>query len=314
MTWDRGLPDHPSIGTARGYRLWRALPAAAASRIIGQAAAEGGDASDDPARPRIIQVGEHTVLQRASAYWELAGDQLAVTLPAYARTVTTLQDSTAAGPADEMFMVEAFDDSSHHWFSDTLTGHSVDNLPPGPLSSAAGFYETNATSLFWGGVSDADLCCYQVFRGLTSGFEPDESNLVGTTGEVTFTDAYGSPAYYRIAALDVHGNLGPSSLVSPEDIADTRADTPLVWSLGARWIARAGAIELTLDLPQSDEGRLELFDVVGRRLWSEPFRADAAQRYVVRTAGGVTLPSGVVFARAVSRTGDVLTARVVVLR
>jgi hypothetical protein len=71
---------------------------------------------------------------------------------------------------------------------------------------------------------------------------------------------------------------------------------------------------LALDVPRADEGTLTLFDVAGRLLWSAPFRAAAARTLAFTVRGGAIPGSGVVFARARSASGQVLTTRAVVLR
>lgn len=304
VTWNASIADHPATNAATGYHVWRALPGSMVASL----------ATVRPEGEGTFKVGDRTLMFRANVFWEQAGSQSAATLPSYALTVPTLQDSMAGAPGDQSFMVEAYDDSSHHWFSSTLNAHSVDNLAPAAITSAAGIYGSGATTLYWGGVSDADLCCYEVFRGTSPAFVPSDANRITSTDQVSFVDPYGTPAYYRIAARDIHGNRGASALVIPAGTLAADADAPRAWALHSRWNASGRTLELALDLPQSAEGRLDLFDVTGRRLWSAPYRVEAARSLQFRVAGGTELPAGVVFARATDTSGRALTSRAVVLR
>ncbi|HET7224909.1 MAG TPA: hypothetical protein VFK69_04255 [Candidatus Eisenbacteria bacterium] len=303
--WNAGSNDFPAIGVVTGYRAWRSVPGTMAARLarVHPTSAAGTFAFQG-----------RTLLAHADAYWEMVGEEPAAELASYALTVPTGQDSTVASNADESFMIEAYDDSSHIWWSTPLTGHSVDNLAPPAPSSAAGYYAAaqNSTTLYWGGSSAPDLCCYDVFRGSSPDFVASPATRIGTTSGVTYTDVYG-PAWYRIGARDVHGNLGPTALVLPAGTAAVGDGAgPRAWELRAAF--RAGVLELALDVPRADEGALELFDVAGRMLWSAPFRAAAARSLAFTVQGGAVPGSGVVFARARSASGQVLTTRVVVLR
>lgn len=301
VTWGASIADHPAARAATGYRVWRALPDGALASF----------ASARPAGDGIFRAAGRMLLAHANSFWEMAGEQPASTLPSYALTVATLQDSMAGSPADQSFMVEAYDDSTHHWFSDALVAHSVDNLPPSAIASATGVFASGSTALQWSAVSDADLCCYEVYRGSTAGFVPSDANRVHSTNDQFWTDAHGTTAYYRIAAVDVHGNRGPSALVVPAGVAAVGENAPTRWALRAAWAA--GAVELALDAPQADEGFVELFDVTGRRLWKASYRAEAAGTLRFRAMSAGLSRSGVVFARATATTGRPLVTRAVVL-
>ena len=302
VTWNASIADHPAAAVATEYLVWRALPA---SEVVSLEDAQplGGGVYLDEGR---------TLLLYESLFWELAGEQAASTLPSYAMTVPTMLDSVAGNPADQSFMVEAVDDSNHHWFSAVLIGHSVDNLPPGAVQGASLLYSGGTSSLYWGGVSDADLARYEVFRGFTPGFVPSDANRIGTTTTTTFSDPHGLPAYYRIAARDVHGNLGPSSLA--QGTVGVEDGAPVTWELRSNWDRRRTSLDLTLDVPHADQGRIELFDVSGRRLWGSEYRSEAARSFRFQVDGAAALKSGLVFVRASSASGRQLVSRTVLVR
>ena len=304
--WNSSAADQPGVGVATDYRVWRSVPPGTAAQF----------ATLRPKADGVFRVGNRTLLVRANTYWEMVGDAPAAQLASYALTVPTAQDSMAGSSADESFMVEALDDSSHHWFSGTLTAHSVDNLAPGAISSATGYYSSGTTTLYWGGNGATDLCCYDVFRGTSAGFTPSSANRIGTTTNVTFADPAGSPLWYRIAARDIHGNLGPSALVLPNGALDAGGpEPPHVWALHSTWQRGDRVLALAVDVPQADHGRIELFDVAGRRLWSQTFHTTAPQSLSMRVTGhDVALAPGLVLVRLRAESGRTLVARALVLR
>jgi hypothetical protein len=299
-TWSPSVADHPGARAARGYRVWRALPASAQSALTRSRPTEDG----------VFVAGDRTLLALTGTYWELAGEQPAATLPGYARTVPTGMDSVAGNSADQSYMVEAYDDSSHHWFSNTLVGHSVDNLAPAMVSPVAGHYANGSTALYWGGVPDADLSAYEVFRGTSPSFVPSPANRIATTTGLSWDDPAGSPALYRIAARDIHGNLGPSALVVPDGTVDVESSGPRAWRLSADW--RSGTLQMALDVPRADDGRVEVMDVAGRRVWESAFQTDGARALEFRVAPSARR-GGLLYVRATSTSGAVITRKVVVL-
>jgi hypothetical protein len=72
---------------------------------------------------------------------------------------------------------------------------------------------------------DPDLMGYQVYRSTSSGFQLNKSNLLALSFDTSYTDGFVSPGqtyYYRIAGVDVHGNLGtPSSELSQTALSAT---------------------------------------------------------------------------------------------
>jgi hypothetical protein len=73
-------------------------------------------------------------------------------------------------------------------------------------------------------------------------------------------------------------------------------------------------LELAIDVPRADEGRVELFDVAGRALWSVPFRTSGPRSLtfaIGRT--DIALMAGVVFARLRAVSGRSLRTRTVVV-
>ena len=102
---------------------------------------------------------------------------------------------------------------------------SPDAVPPsapGTLSATGGLGQIG---LSWGAATDnVGVSKYDVFRSTASGFTPSAANRVAQPAGTTYSDT-GLPAgtyFYRVAAEDQAGNIGPSS---NEASATATADT-----------------------------------------------------------------------------------------
>ena len=102
--------------------------------------------------------------------------------------------------------------------------------PDGVLPSAPGVLVGSgglgSASLSWGAASDnVGVVRYNVHRGTTAGFTPSLGNRVGQPAGTSFSDtglAAGS-YYYRVAAEDAAGNVGPFSNEAAATVGDTVA-------------------------------------------------------------------------------------------
>jgi hypothetical protein len=226
-------------------------------------------------------------------------------------TLATVSDSAAGGPANTVYMVEAVDASSHNFSSLPDSGHSVDNLPPAtPLGFVAALMPlSETTQLNWNANTEPDLAAYELYRGASAGFVPGPSNRVAT---VTRTDHIDTSAgqYYKLAAIDVHGNRSGFALITPGGTLDTPGEVApreLALALGSSNPARGGAV-LRYELPARGRVSLAIFDVNGRMVRELASGEIAAGRFTTRWDGrasnGVAASSGMYFARLTSLGGE----------
>ena len=139
-------------------------------------------------------------------------------LPNYQIVVPTLEDSTASGTHYFRYIVVAqTSDLNQYYVSAIDSGYSVDNLAPiPPAGLLASVLSGPQVKLIWNSPSDPDVGSYSIYRSTTSEFTPAAGNKIGTSFSTVFTDSNplsGDLAYYRIIAVDVHGN---GSLPSPQ--------------------------------------------------------------------------------------------------
>ena len=123
---------------------------------------------------------------------------------------------------------------------------------PGTLTSAGG---VGQVGLSWGASTDnVGVVRYDVYRGTTAGFAPTAANRIAQPTSTAYTDGNLAPGtyYYKVAAEDAAGNLGPPSNeatgTSSADITPPSAPG----NLGAS--ANGGTVTLTWSASNDDVG------------------------------------------------------------
>ncbi len=291
-----------------GYRGWRALGTALASKAAAREAV--------PDAP--FEIEGRVVVPHANQYWEMVGEAPAAQWPTYALTLPTGQDSSAAGHADESFMVEAYDDSLHHWWSGVKVAHSVDDLAPAMPAPFTGNYAGGVSYLYWNANVEPDLAGYRLYRGNTPGFVPGPGNRIATPAEPGWVDPAGGPAIYKLSAVDQHGNESPFATLTPSGALAVGDDVPraVALSLVGANPSRGGA-SLRLALPTAQRVKLAVYDAAGRQVRSLVDGDRAAGAWTVGWDGideaGRAAPSGLYFAR-LRCAGRSLAVRIVTLR
>jgi hypothetical protein len=151
-------------------------------------------------------------------------------LDAYQYAAATTADSGSAGEAPHWFKVRANTFMSDYWWeSPVVRCHSVDNISPAPIFglAAARSFEPVGLALSWEPNGEADLGHYAVYRGADADFQPGSENLIAAPDEAAYLDEgwrRDVGYWYKIAAVDVHGNESGYALLAPETITDV--DTP----------------------------------------------------------------------------------------
>jgi len=182
VSWERSCFDEYPLQTITHYSVWSRLP-------------------DDPDR------AGWTYLDEVPAYYQ----------EEYGFNAASYEDWTGGAPfpLTEYKVMAHTDDHWVFWESEVRRGCSVDNLAPGAPLTLLGLPDNVNVLLSWeaSGYHDEDLAHYNVYRGTTPGFTPDENSLIGTTLDIEYTDP--SPGsgtfYYVVAGEDLHGNVGDPS-------------------------------------------------------------------------------------------------------
>ena len=211
-------------------------------------------------------------------------------------------------------MIEADQSSGGlFWSSAPDSGYSVDNLPPAAVTPFTGTYSAGTVSLHWGVSSAADFAEYLVYRGSAPDFVPAPGNLVVSQPDTGATD-HAPLQYYKLAAEDVHGNLGPYTLLQLSGTTDVGGSAGYAFALnGVRPNPSSGrALSVYFTLPSDERASLEVLDVAGRRVLGREVGTLGAGPHSVDLNRGRTLPSGVYLVR-LTQGARVLSTRAAVL-
>jgi hypothetical protein len=300
------------------YFIWRQVPSSLAQAALARGARVLPAGATPEGTPRgAIRA---TTSATGTYYWELVDGQVAQGFPGYSYVAPTTCDSVAGANPRTAFMIEARGAQAQQWwFSDPDSGYSVDNLAPATPSPFTGQYLGGTTRLHWGVSTAADFATFRLYRGTTVGFVPAAGNLVVSKVDTGYVDVAGSPYYYKVCAVDIHGNVSAYAFLQPSGTAGVPPGTlphELALSAPAPNPLR-GASTLRLALPRAAHVSLAVFDQQGRRVRTladgelaageHPFTWDG------RDDGGRAVASALYFVR-LETGGRAISRRLVVVR
>lgn len=218
---------------------------------------------------------EAALLGLPEGEWESVAYWFATRDTAYYVAVPTKSDSTEAGIPWETYLVTAHTAVAGVFIaSEPAAGYSVDNLSPAMTEGFAGEETASPPGLrlAWTPNPAPDLWKYDIHRGGDAGFTPDASNLVGSTGGTEYHDGEwleSNRYFYKLVAVDRHGNISPAATLAPGDVKVAT----LLQSYAA---ALAGScVEISWTLSEIDDGAI--FEMMRAEGADAPFaRLEAA--------------------------------------
>jgi len=251
-----------------------------------------------------------------TVFWEfLTSLQAFHFLSGYSYTAPTTGDSTGTSNPLTQFMVVAVNSTgSQHWPSQPDSGYSVDNVAPATPSPFTGTFDGMSAHLHWQPNPDADVAEYRLHRGTTSTFVPGPGNLVSAQADTGYVDVVSQPYFYKLSAVDVHGNESPFAFVAMPGALNV-VDRSLSGSLSLRVEGQVGARPVIhFVVPRTSELVLTLYDALGRRvltLWRGTLPTGEHERtWDGNDERGRRSPSGVYFVR-LTDGHDVRVARII---
>jgi hypothetical protein len=313
------------------YSIWRAIDQASFL-----AATTGGMARGKVVEPTAARSSfdrDTYMVQRTSTgefFWQWIGEQIATYSPAYGFAAQTQFDSVSVNPGIHYFRVIAHHtwDQFIFWESNPDSGYSVDNIAPGsPFLLAAVRAGGSDVDLEWNssGQSEPDFMEYWVYRGLVSGFPADAGHFLMSAPDTLATDNNADPgtAYYsRVVAVDIHENQSDDSNEAMVDAVATGVGNDTPRPLALQLLPNSPnpfnhTTVVRFGLPEASDVVLDVFDVTGRRVYTER-RAHVPAgwqnlSYDGRDARNVPLPSGVYFFR-VTAGGVTAASKMVISR
>lgn len=214
LSWNACWLDVSPTNGVTDYRVWRSVPPNAVAD-----AARGGAAAPEPAEGATAGFGQRvrtSLVCDRTIYWELVATQIARRLSGYSLVIPTTSDSVAGSNPPTLFMVEArSSDGVSFWDSPVDSGYSVDNLSPPAPSPFIARYDGSDVVLHWLPSRAPDFAEFRLYRGGAINFVPGPSNLVFAGRDTGLVDRSGLGGFYKLAAVDVHGNVGHFAMVSP---------------------------------------------------------------------------------------------------
>lgn len=310
LSWDASALDvDPLFETIAEYWVLRESPTAAAKAAV----ARGARVLSSPGDP--IEAGRRNLLLDAAGAppgaWEFLAATPAFRADSYSYVAATTSDSVAGSNPLTRFVVQARNATgTQWWFSNPLAGYSVDDLPPAAPVPFTGDYGSSQVQLAWGPNGEADFASYRLYRGTSPGFEIGPAALVVEQPTRGYLDAFTTAPYYKLVAVDSHGNVSPATLLIPPGGTTAVAGTMLPSQLmlaPASPNPSAGMSTLRWSLPTPQRVTLGIFDAAGRRVRLLVDNTLPAGEHSLdwdgRDASGRSVAHGLYFARLETRQG-----------
>ncbi|OGF14598.1 MAG: hypothetical protein A2W00_04420 [Candidatus Eisenbacteria bacterium RBG_16_71_46] len=314
VLWDRSDLDQSGSPGIESYSLWRrVITSAGALRATGP----GTTWAEDPALPAS---GGRTLLRVPGARGEATYWEYIVTVPAwgqsgYGYTAATTADSMPGLLPWNVFLVTAkIAGGPTAYMSAPDSGYSVDNLAPGAPAPFTAAYASGATWLHWGQSAEPDVGEYRLYRGASADFVPGPGNLVVAQSDTGYADVGPAGGFYKLSAVDVHGNQSGFALIRPQDTTDVPAGEGPALLLGPVRPnpGRGDRLVVRFSLDRPGGSRLALLDVTGRQIVEREVGSLGPGRHEVDLARGQRLVPGIYFVRLV-RGAEVRVRRAVVV-
>jgi hypothetical protein len=162
-------------------------------------------------------------------------------------------------------------------------------------------YASGATSLHWARNPEADLAGYRLYKGANANFVPGPANLVASPPDTGYSDP-GPPAYYKLSAVDAHGNESAYAATSPGTVDVPGIELPAVVALAhPRPNPATASTRIEFDLPRAGAISLTVYGPTGRAVRTLANGVQEAGRMGVswdlRDDAGRDVPSGIYFIR-----------------
>jgi hypothetical protein len=311
LCWDASGADTPAEHEILRYTLWRAIQPSQVSSLL----AGGASLVTDPAAAAwgAPETGKPLIrlqhLAGVTYYWYMVESVAAYYLPGYSAPVPTLFDSTAVSTEYQYFQVIAHTaDPYTFWASVPDSGYSVDNLAPAAPLCLAGQQSVSpdGLTLSWRPNCEPDLACYAVYRGLSADFEPGSGNRIASPEDTTSFDGkwlWNSGYYYKVSAVDLHGNESGYALLTPDGVSGAGGSPvpPATYLSQSYPNPFRRSTRIVFGLEEAAEVSLSVYDVSGRLVRVLVDGSRDARAYEVEWDGtdarGKRVSSGVYFYR-----------------
>jgi hypothetical protein len=251
-------------------------------------------------------------------YWERIAVVPATALAGYSVVAATTSDSLGGSNPRTRFQVEAHQlGTEYFWASAPDSGYSVDNLGPAAPAPQYASYSAGTTRLGWLPNHESDLAGYELHRGPSASFTPTPATFVTSKPDTGYADAAGAPYFYKLFAVDVHGNRSPVATLAPSGTLDAPGGTPaaVFFAQPSPNPARGGTL-LRFGLARDGMAKLAIYDAAGRLVRTVHAGTLAAGEHAIRwdarADGGHDVAPGLYLARLEAPGAAAMVRRIVV--
>jgi predicted lipoprotein with Yx(FWY)xxD motif len=307
------LDSFPTYSIA-DYLVFRSVPPNYAAQALREGALLVSDAAADQ------YFGSRVLVTRGQrsciTFWEYMGVVPATHKSGYSYVLSTVCDSVAASNPKTLVMVEARTSGGAQWWdSDPDSGYSVDNLAPPAPAPFTGQFASGTATLHWGLSSATDFATFRLYRGNSADFVPGPGNLVASQADTGYVDHAVASYWYKLLAVDIHGNEGPVATLLPSGSVDVPNKGPAAFALeGLQPNPASGQrLSVAFSLATAASANLELLDVNGRLVAQREVGAMGVGRHVLDLAESHHISPGLYLVR-LTQGANVRVTRAVVLR
>jgi FlgD Ig-like domain len=302
FSWYPSYLDQNSDPNLTSYDVYRSAPGSIAAAAVRAGAHRLSSFAELPTS------GERAfVVDPASSQlyaWEYLATFNAAHFPtAYGYVAPTTSDSVGgSNPPTAFIVVGRNSDGSKYWVSAPDSGYSVDNIPPLAPAPFTGQFSAGTATLHWKPNVEPDFDHYNLYRGSSASFTPAPANLVVSQPDTGYADLAGNTYYYKLAAVDVHGNRSGFTTLLPVGTLGVEGTVAVEFALGpAEPNPAVNGARFRFALPREAQVTLTLYDEQGRRVRELAGGSMSAGPHSVswdgRDQAGRTAPSGIYFCR-----------------
>lgn len=291
-SWQEANPPSGQFSNNFFYRIYRGITA---GNLPEGAVVQPPEMESGSLKGALIDLST-TTSSGESIFWEQVSEVAPLGVNAYSKIVSSTSDSGRQGIPWNYFMTSYGNLSNYPqvvWYSNIDSGYSVDNLPPYPPQMPAGTMANGAVLLHWKRNTETDLAGYEVYRGPSSNFIPDEQHRIAVTGDTLYRDQTApqfTQQYYIIKAVDVNGNRSNNSSVIPMQVLNVSsipAALPTEYALDQNYPNPFNPVtNISFAIPADGSVSLKVYDALGRNVETLINEYRTAGRYTVPFSAG----------------------------
>ena len=285
-----GADDGVSRDQVKEYALLRQV-----NDMLPKGVASYGSISEMPAN---LAAGSKFELN--SDLWDVVAVVPATQFIEYSYVAPTLYNTVEADTAWATFKVLGKTEGGIVAETEPMAGYSTDDLAPIPPTGLAGRLEGSSVILTWDEAYDKDVETFDVYRSVDANFDINTAEYLGSTRNLTFTDASltGSTIYYSLTAVDFSKNVSdnaPPVSVIITDVAEDLSGVPSEFELYANYPNPFNpSTQIKFGLPDNSKVKLTIYNAVGKEV-ATLVNEQLSAGYHVYTWNAANNASGVYF-------------------